>query len=74
MDRLAPPAAIATQQARLRHWLFRRIYPRVFQHGLSADEARAVFAASPFGAPTGMRPLLDGCLWLIEARKTRPAA
>ena len=69
MNRLAPPTAIATQRARLRHWLFRLIYPRVFAKAMSPDEARAVFAASPFGAPVRERMLLDGIFWLFEAVK-----
>jgi hypothetical protein len=69
MNRLAPPAAIAAQRARLRHWLFHLIYPRVFTKAMSPEEARAVFAASPFGAPTQQRMLLDGVFWLFEARK-----
>jgi ubiquinone/menaquinone biosynthesis C-methylase UbiE len=69
MNRLAPPAAIATQRTRLRHWLFRLIYPRVFTKAMSPDEARSVFAASPFGPPTKERRLLDGVFWLFEARK-----
>jgi ubiquinone/menaquinone biosynthesis C-methylase UbiE len=69
MNRLAPPSAIAAQRARLRHWFFRWIYPRVFTKAMSPQEARAVFAASPFGAPTGERMVLDGCIWMFEARK-----
>jgi ubiquinone/menaquinone biosynthesis C-methylase UbiE len=69
MNRLAPPEAIAAQRARLRHWLFRLIYPRVFTKAMSPDEARAVFAASPFGAPLRERMLLDGILWLFEVGK-----
>jgi ubiquinone/menaquinone biosynthesis C-methylase UbiE len=69
MNRLARPEAIAAQRPRLRHWFFRFIYPRVFAKGLSPDEARAVFAASPFGAPRTERLLLDGCFWEFEATK-----
>jgi ubiquinone/menaquinone biosynthesis C-methylase UbiE len=69
MNRIAPPAAIAAVRVRMRSWFFRRAYPRVFTHALSPDEARRVFAASPFGAPVAERMLLDGCLWLFEARK-----
>jgi ubiquinone/menaquinone biosynthesis C-methylase UbiE len=69
MNRLAPPEAIATQRTRLRHWLFRLIYPRVFTKAMSPQEARSVFAASPFGAPTRERMLLAGVFWLVEARK-----
>ena len=69
MNRLAPPEAIATQRTRLRHWLFRLIYPRVFTKAMSPQEARSVFAASPFGAPMHERMLLDGVFWLFEARK-----
>ncbi len=69
MNRLAPPAAIATQRRRLRHWLFRLIYPRVFTKALSPEEARAVFAASPFGPPTRERMILDGCFWMFEVHK-----
>jgi ubiquinone/menaquinone biosynthesis C-methylase UbiE len=69
MNRLAPPAAIETQRTRLRHWLFRLIYPRVFTKAMSPDEARNVFAASPFGPPSKQRMLLDGVFWLFEARK-----
>ena len=70
MNRIAPPGAIATQRKRLRHWLFRLIYPRVFTHALSPQEAREVFANSPFGPPVAERMLLDGVFWLFEARKT----
>jgi ubiquinone/menaquinone biosynthesis C-methylase UbiE len=69
MNRVAPRHAIRAQRHRIRHWLFRLIYPRVFTKALSPNEARAVFAASPFGAPTRERLLLDGCLWLFEGRK-----
>jgi ubiquinone/menaquinone biosynthesis C-methylase UbiE len=69
MNRLAPPGAIAAQRARLRHWLFRLIYPRVFTKAMSPQEARGVFAASPFGAPLRERMLLDGVFWLFEVRK-----
>ena len=69
MNRLAPPGAVATQRTRLRHWFFRLIYPRVFTHALSPEEARAVFTASPFGPPVTERLLLDGVFWLFEARK-----
>jgi ubiquinone/menaquinone biosynthesis C-methylase UbiE len=69
MNRLAPPGAVATQRTRLRHWFFRLIYPRVFTHALSPEEARAVFTASPFGPPVAERLLLDGVFWLFEARK-----
>jgi ubiquinone/menaquinone biosynthesis C-methylase UbiE len=71
MNRLAPPAAIAAQRGRLRHWLFRLIYPRVFTKALSPEEARTLFAASPFGAPAEERMLLDGVFWLFVARKRR---
>lgn len=69
MNRLASPQAIAAQRPRLQHWFFRFIYPRVFRKGLSPEEARAVFAASPFGAPSSERLLLDGCFWVFEASK-----
>jgi ubiquinone/menaquinone biosynthesis C-methylase UbiE len=74
VNRVAPPDAIAAQRARLGHWFFRLIYPRVLAQGLSPAEARAVFQASPFGRPAIERTLLDGCLWLFEAEKTQPAA
>ena len=69
MNRLAPPAAIAAQRQRLRHWFFRFIYPRVFTKAMSPEEARAVFAASPFGAPAEERMLLDGVFWVFRVRK-----
>lgn len=69
MNRLAPPEAIATNRARLHHWFFRFIYPRVFSKAMSPDEARGVFGRSPFGAPTRERMLLDGVFWLFEATK-----
>lgn len=69
MNRLAPPDAVAVQRRRLRHWFFRLIYPRVFTKALAPDEARRLFERSPFGKPTAERMLLDGCLWLFEARK-----
>ena len=69
MNRLATPPAIAAQRQRLRHWFFRLIYPRVFQKALSPQEARAIFAASPFGAPLQERLLLDGVFWVFEAGK-----
>jgi ubiquinone/menaquinone biosynthesis C-methylase UbiE len=72
MNRLAPPAAVAEQRTRLRHWFFRRIYPRVFLKALSPEEARQVFGATPFGAPASERMLLGGCLWLFEGRKAQP--
>jgi ubiquinone/menaquinone biosynthesis C-methylase UbiE len=72
MNRLASPQAIAAQRTRLRHWLFRLIYPRVFTKAMSPDEARAVFAASPFGPPLRERLLLDGVFWLFEVGKRRP--
>lgn len=69
MNRLAPAAAVATHRARLRHWFFRLIYPRVFTKAMSPEEARTAFAASPFGAPTVERMVLDGCLWFFEVHK-----
>jgi ubiquinone/menaquinone biosynthesis C-methylase UbiE len=69
MNRLAPPTAVATQRVRLRHWFFRLIYPYVFAKAMLPEEGRDLFAASPFGAPTGERMLLDGVFWLFEARK-----
>jgi ubiquinone/menaquinone biosynthesis C-methylase UbiE len=69
MNRLAPPEAIAAERVRLRHWLFRLIYPRIFTKAMSPDEATAVLAASPFGAPVRRRMLLGGVFWLFEARK-----
>lgn len=69
MNRLAAPDAIAAQRQRLRHWFFRFIYPRVFTKALSPEEAKAIFAASPFGAPEKQTELLGGCLWLFEARR-----
>jgi ubiquinone/menaquinone biosynthesis C-methylase UbiE len=69
MNRLAPPAAIATNRHQLRHWLFRTIYPWVFTKSLSPEEARSLFRASPFGAPTQERLLLDGVFWLFQARR-----
>lgn len=41
----------SAQTCRLRHWLFRLVYPRVFTKAMSSDEARALIVASPFGAP-----------------------
>jgi ubiquinone/menaquinone biosynthesis C-methylase UbiE len=69
MNRLAPPEAIAANRVRLRHWLFWCIYPRVFAKAMSPDEARAIFARSPFGAPTSERMLLDSVFWLFGATK-----
>jgi ubiquinone/menaquinone biosynthesis C-methylase UbiE len=69
MNRLVPPAAVAAQRQRIRHWFFWLIYPRVFTKALSPAEARAVFAQSPFGAPVSERMLLDGCFWLFEVRR-----
>jgi ubiquinone/menaquinone biosynthesis C-methylase UbiE len=74
MNRLAPPEAIAAERTRLRHWVFWLIYPRVFSKAMSPEEARRVFAASPFGAPTREQMLLGGVLWLFEARKHAAAA
>ena len=74
MNRLASPTAIATQRMRLRHWLFRLIYPRVFATAMSPAEARGVFAASPFGPPVREEMLLGGVFWLFEARTAAPAA
>jgi ubiquinone/menaquinone biosynthesis C-methylase UbiE len=69
MNRLAPSEAIAANRTRLRHWLFRFIYPRVFAKAISPAEARAVFDRSPFRAPTKERTILDGVFWLFEAAK-----
>jgi ubiquinone/menaquinone biosynthesis C-methylase UbiE len=69
MNRVAPPQAIAKHRRLLRHWVFRLIYPRVFTKALSPEEAAAVFSASPFGPPVQQRMVLDGCIWLFEARK-----
>jgi ubiquinone/menaquinone biosynthesis C-methylase UbiE len=69
MNRLASPRAIAAQRVRLKHWLFRLIYPRVFTKAMSPDEARAVFGASPFGPPEEERLLLDGVFWVFRVRK-----
>jgi ubiquinone/menaquinone biosynthesis C-methylase UbiE len=73
INREAPPSAVAAQAARMSTWLFRRLYPRVVRDGLTPEAARAAFAASPFGPPTGERMLLDGCLWLLEGRKAARA-
>lgn len=70
VNRIAPAKAIESYRRRLRHWVFRLVYPRVFASGLSPDEARSVFVASPFGAPASEREILDGCAWLFAARKT----
>jgi ubiquinone/menaquinone biosynthesis C-methylase UbiE len=69
MNRLAPREAVSAQRMRLRHWFFRFIYPHVFEKALSPEEARAVFAASPFGRPVAERMLLDGCFWVFEAQR-----
>jgi len=69
MNRVAPAEAVQAQRRRLRHWLFRFIYPRVFTKALSPDEARDVFTASPFGAPVEERMVFDGVVWLFIARK-----
>jgi ubiquinone/menaquinone biosynthesis C-methylase UbiE len=69
MNRVAPREAIAVQRARLRHWLFRLIYPRVFTKAMSPGEAAAVFAASPLGTPVRQRMLLGGVFWFFELRK-----
>ena len=74
MNRVAPPEAVAAQRRRLRHWFFRWIYPRVFTKALSPEEARQLFERSPFGKPTAERMLLDGCLWLFEARRGQAPA
>ena len=39
------------------------------EKALSPEEARAVFAASPFGRPVSERMLLDGCFWVFEVRR-----
>jgi ubiquinone/menaquinone biosynthesis C-methylase UbiE len=69
MNRLAPAEAVARQRQRIQHWFFRLIYPRVFRTALTPEEARSVFARSPFGAPLRERMILDGVLWMFEARK-----
>lgn len=69
MNRVAPARGIDANRAHLRSRLFRFVYPRVFAKALSPDEARQVFAASPFGAPRRERMLLDDCFWLFEAAK-----
>jgi ubiquinone/menaquinone biosynthesis C-methylase UbiE len=69
MNRLAPPDAIAANRARLRHWLFRFIYPRIFAKAMSPDEALDIFRRSPFCAPREQRMLLGGVFWLFEATK-----
>jgi hypothetical protein len=61
---------VARYRKLIRHWFFHWIYPRVFQKGLTPDEARTVFERSPFGAPVRERMFLDGCFWLFEARKS----
>lgn len=38
---------------------------------MSPDEARAVFTASPFGAPLRERMLLDGVFWVFEVGKRK---
>lgn len=69
MNRLPPPEAVARYRARIRHWVFWLIYPRVFKKALTPDEARDLFMHSPFGRPVSERTLFDGCLWLFEVRK-----
>jgi ubiquinone/menaquinone biosynthesis C-methylase UbiE len=73
MNRLAPPAAIAANRDRIRHWFCRFIYPRVFDKALSPAEAHRVFAASPFGDVVTERAAFDGCIWMFEARKAAAA-
>jgi ubiquinone/menaquinone biosynthesis C-methylase UbiE/uncharacterized membrane protein YphA (DoxX/SURF4 family) len=69
MNRLAPPDAVRAQGRRARHWFCRWIYPRVLEKALSPEEARAVFAASPFRGIAAERTILDGCVWMIEAHR-----
>ena len=71
MNRLVPAPAIPRYRERIQHWFFRLIYPHIFARAMSPDEAHQVFAASPFGAPTDERLLLDGCFWMFEAHKDR---
>lgn len=73
MNRLASREAIATQRQRLRHWFFRWTYSRIFSRSLSPTEGRALVAASPFGGVARERMLLEGCVWLLEARKAGAA-
>lgn len=73
MNRAVPREAMEAQRQRIRHWLFRLIYPRVFTKALDPEEAERLFAASPFGPPVDRRMLLDGCFWLFELAKP-PAA
>jgi ubiquinone/menaquinone biosynthesis C-methylase UbiE len=69
MNRTAPAEGVAAQAARARSLVMRRLYPRALAHALAPDEGRAAIAASPFGPPVAQRLLLDGCIWLFEARK-----
>ncbi len=69
MNRLAPPDAVRAQGRRARHWFCRWIYPRVLGKALSPDEARGVFASSPFREVVAERMILDGCIWMFEARR-----
>jgi len=69
MNRVAPARGIEANRAHLRSRLFRFAYPRVFAKALSPDEARQMFATSPFGAPRRERMLLDDCFWLFEVAK-----
>ncbi len=74
LNRDAPPAATAQQAARAGSRFFRHLFPRAIAGAMSAAEGRHALAASPFGKPVQERLLLDGCLWLLEARKADVAA
>ncbi len=69
MNRTAPASAVAAMAARGGNWFTRIVMPRVLRQSLSADEGAAVVRASPFGAVADRGLLLDGFLWMLEARK-----
>jgi len=74
MNRTASRQAVSTMAARGGNWFTRFVMPRVLRTSLSADEGAALFAATPFGRVTDRALLLEGFLWMLEARKAEQIA
>jgi ubiquinone/menaquinone biosynthesis C-methylase UbiE/uncharacterized membrane protein YphA (DoxX/SURF4 family) len=73
MNRDAPRSAVNAMAARGGNWFTRIVMPRVLRTSLSAEQGAALFAATPFDV-TEKGLLLDGFLWVIDARKTAEVA
>jgi ubiquinone/menaquinone biosynthesis C-methylase UbiE len=74
MNRDAPPHAVRAMARRGGNWFAQMVMPRVLRTSLNADQAAALFAATPFGTVTDRTFPLDGFLWMLEVRKAGDVA